>query len=258
MPDFKKSLILSLALHALIFTFFAVKFVYFSEPLIDLSQAISVSVGSLTDNDRLPEKAAPEAYSKEPEVKSPPAEIVEPEKKKPEVEKKEITKTKPKELPKPDTVSLSKAKQKLALEKLKKSTALEKIREDLKNDSISKLKAQEKKTAAAKPRIVAAGSTLSGLDKLQAGNYLDEVDKSIKQFWSLPQWLLNKSFKARALVKFNMQGQIQSSKIISSSGNSSYDQYCLKAIADAAPFPKVPEKLTEKFSVDGIVIGFPE
>ena len=63
---------------------------------------------------------------------------------------------------------------------------------------------------------------------------------------------------AGALVKFNMQGQIQSSKIISSSGNNSYDQYCLKAIADSAPFPKVPEKLTEKFSVDGIVIGFPE
>lgn len=254
MPDFKKSLCISLVLHALIFTFFIVKFIYFSQPIIDLSQAISVSVDDLTDGDRLPEKSQPEAYTKPEEEKTPPQNVVETEKKKPVAE----IKPKVKEPPKPDSISLSKAKQKSALEKLKKSSALEKIREDLKKDSISKLMAQEKKTTAAKPRIVAAGSTLNGLDKLQAGNYLDEVDKSIKQFWSLPQWLLNKSFKARALVKFNMQGQIQSSKIISSSGNNSYDQYCLKAIADAAPFPKVPEKLTEKFSVDGVVIGFPE
>lgn len=258
MPNFKKSLVLSLALHALLFTFFIVKSVYFSLPILDLSQAISVSVGDLKDSDRLPEKSEPEAYTKTPEEEPAPQKTAEAEKKKPVAEIKEPPKPKVKELPKPDSVSLSKAKQKSALEKLKKTSALEKIREDLKNDSISKLKAQEKKAAAAKPRIVAAGTTLSGLDKLQAGNYLDEVDKSIKQYWSLPQWLLNKSLKARALVKFNMQGQIQSSKIISSSGNNSYDQYCLKAIADAAPFPKVPEKLTEKFSVDGVVIGFPE
>ena len=254
MPDFKRSIGISLALHALIFTFFMVKFMYFSKPIIDLSQAISVSVGELKDNDRLPEKPEPEAFSKPDEEAPPPQKIIEVEKKTPVVE----IKPKIKEPPKPDSISLAKAKQKSALEKLKKSAALDKIRQDLKNDSISKLKAQEKKTTVTKPRIVAAGSTLSGLDKLQAGNYLDEVDKSIKQFWSLPQWLLNKSLKARALVKFNMQGQIQSSKIISSSGNNSYDQYCLKAIADAAPFPKVPEKLTEKFSVDGVVIGFPE
>ena len=258
MPDFKKSLSLSLALHALVFTFFIVKFIYFSQPIIDLSQAISVSVGDMTDSKRLPEKPEPEAFTQPEEEKSPVQKSVDTDKKKRLAETKEPAKTKIKELPKPDTVSLSKAKQKSALEKLKKSSALEKIREDLKKDSILKLKTQEKKATAAKPRIVTAGSTLGGLDKLQAGNYLDEVDKSIKQFWSLPQWLLNKSFKARALVKFNMQGQIQSSKIISSSGNNSYDQYCLKAIADSAPFPKVPEKLTEKFSVDGIVIGFPE
>ncbi len=256
MPDFKKSLAISLALHAMVFAFFLVKFIYFSLPILDLSQAISITIGDLADSSRLPEKAEPEAFSNLDKKKEPPPKRVEVQKEKPVAEVKEPVKVQPKVVPTPDVVSLSKAKQKSALEKLKKSSALDKIKEDLKNDSISKLKALEKKSAP--PRIIAAGSNLGGLDKLQAGNYLDEIDKSIKQFWSLPQWLLNKSLKARALVKFNMQGQIQSSKIISSSGNSSYDQYCLKAIADAAPFPKVPEKLTEKFSVDGVVIGFPE
>jgi len=32
----------------------------------------------------------------------------------------------------------------------------------------------------------------------------------------------------------------------------------LQAVEQAAPYSAVPEKLTEKFSVEGIVIGFPE
>lgn len=257
MPDFKKSIGISLCVHILLFAFFAVRFLFYSQPVLDLSQAINVSMGEISKDDRLPEKTEPEAV---PEPEDEPAQKIDPtEEKKPVAEKKIIPKLKTNEPPKTDSVSLAKAKQKAALEKLKKLSAVDKIKQDLKNDSIAKLKAQEKKaTVPAKPRIVAAGSTLSGLDKLEAGNYLEQIDRSIKQFWSLPQWLINKPFKARALVKFNIQGQIQSAKIISSSGNNSYDQYCLKAIEDAAPFPKVPEKLTEKFSVDGIVIGFPE
>lgn len=228
--------------------------------MIDLSQAISVSVGDMADIHKLPPKIQPEAS---PEEES----SAEPEEK--QVVEEKIQKAKPEKIkevakaPKEEAVNLnkSKAKQKEALDKLKKLSALDKIKQDLKKDSINKIKNQERKSASStptKPRIIAAGSALTGLDKLQANSYLQQIDKNVKEYWTLPQWLMNKPLKAQALVKFNVQGQIISSMIISSSGNSSYDQYCLQAINKAAPFPSVPDKLSEKFSVDGVVIGFPE
>ncbi len=242
----------------MLIVFFVTKSIYFSRPILDLSTAISVNFGEAPESNRLPEKAESKAEVSKTEAQEPvpPPEV--PAQKKPVAQKKETPQPKAKEIPKPDTINLAKAKQKSALDKLKKSSALDKIKQELKNDSIANLKSQEKKAIHKKSNIAAAGSVLTGLDKIQANNYLSEIDRSIKQFWTLPQWLINKPLKAQALVKFNMQGQIQSSKIVSSSGNNSYDQYCLKAIEDAAPFPKVPDKLTEKFSVDGIVIGFPE
>lgn len=238
---------------------FLVKFIFFSKPIIDISQAISVSVGELSDIRKLPPKVQPAA---EPEEESSPElpKKIAVEEKAPATQNektKDVAKANEEEL----NLNKSKAKQKEALNKLKKLSALDKIKQDLKKDSINKIKNQERKAASsapAKPRIIAAGSALTGLDKLQANSYLQEIDKSIKEYWTLPQWLMNKPLKAQALVKFNLQGQIISSVIISSSGNSSYDQYCLQAISKAAPFPSVPDKLSEKFSVDGVVIGFPE
>lgn len=254
--DFKKSFGLSLALHIAILSLFLVKFIFFSKPLIDLSQSINVSIGDFADHQKLPDKVE----SKQPEDSKLPPKTTEPAAEKPSIEKNEVIKTK--ESSKTDDLDLKKmkAKQKASLDKLKKTSALEKIKQDLKNDSIAKLKSQVKKSEkpVSTSRIIAAGSALAGLDKLQANNYLEVIDQSIKQFWALPQWLISKPLKAQLLVKFNVQGQILSLKIISSSGNSSYDQYCIQAIEKAAPFPAVPEKLTEKFAIDGVVIGFPE
>lgn len=254
--EFEKGFGFSLALHSIILSFFFIKFIFFSKPLIDISQAISVNIETLQNN-------SPEKIESSTEDKKLPPKIQEPLQE-PLIEK---IRDNPKETPqttkletKPDSINLNKvkARQKAALNKLKKSAALEKIKQALKNDSIASLKLQEKRAQASRPRIIAAGSALSGLDKLQSNNYLLEMDQNIKQFWLLPQWLINKPLKAQVLVKFNPQGQILLTKIISSSGNSSYDQYCLQAITKAAPFPKVPDKLTEKFSMDGVIIGFPE
>lgn len=251
--DLKTSLGFSLALHSAVLSLFLVKFIFFPESKIDLSQAISVSVGDFTESQKLPEKTATPAEDNKlpPKITEP---VSEPANKTLPIDKVQADKT--------DVVNLktSKAKQKAALDKLRKATALDKIKQDLKNDSIDKLKSQIKKSASSssRSRIIMAGTVLSGLDKLQANGYLQELDQNIKKFWALPQWLINKAYKAQLLVKFNVQGQILSLKIISSSGNSSYDQYCIRAVEKAAPFAEVPEKLTEKFSIDGIVIGFPE
>lgn len=264
--DLKKSIGISVALHSLVVSLFLIRSLFFSEPHIDLSQAITVSVGQLPDTNRLPEKVQPIATAPEPAPEpTPPAPAPEPEPAPPEPVAKEKTppppETKalpPKEQPPKNTevnLDKSKAKQQEALNRLKKMSAVEQIRQQVKNETASRNKAS---AAPARSHVIAAGTTLSGLDRLQANDYLGLVDQSIKQHWTLPQWLMNKPLKAQLLVKFSAQGQILSKEIITSSGNSTYDQYCLDAIDKASPFPSVPEKLSEKFRVDGIVIGFPE
>lgn len=243
--DLKLGIGFSLALHIFIVGVFVLKFFFFSKPVLDLSQAISVSIGEITPNSKLPEKAEPMAPAAEPEAPS-----------EPKAKLDELPKKTAPPAPKEKEISLSKAKQKQkdALARLKKLSAVDKIKQDLKNEAAARPVAK----AAAKPRIVAAGSALSGLDRLDANNYLAQLDQSIKNSWTLPQWLLKKPFKARLLVKINSSGGIISANVIAGSGNQSYDEYCLQAVNKAAPFPKVPDKLSEKFSVDGVVVGFPE
>lgn len=249
--DLKIGIGFSLALHVFIVGVFVIKFFFFSKPVIDLSQAISVSIGELAPDTKLPQKVLLEPVAAEPEAVEPAEETAPEPKAKPEA----MPKKKVPPVAKEKEISLSKAKQKQkdALARLKKMSALDKIKQDVKSEANAR-----PNTKPAKPRIVAAGTALTGLDRLDANTYLAQVDQSIKNSWTLPQWLLNKPLKARVLVKISPAGGIISANIISSSGNASYDDYCLQAVNKAAPFPGVPDKLSEKFSVDGVVVGFPE
>jgi colicin import membrane protein len=183
------------------------------------------------------------------EEAAPPKEASKPKPEKPEPLPK---KTKPPEVKEEINLNKSKNKQKEAFEKIKKLSALEKIKQEVASES------KKPNAGRAKPRVVEAGSQLTGLDRIEASEYLKSLDSSIKQYWQLPQWLINKNLRAQVLVKFSTAGQIISTKMLTSSGNSTYDNYCLQAITKAAPFPKVPEKFSEKFSIDGLVVGFPE
>jgi TonB family protein len=259
--EFKKAISLSAFLHIFLVMAMIFKANFKQKPLIDVSQAITVSLADITPNTKIadePQQAAAPAAAPEPVamIEQPEPEVSkksEPEvqeKTKPEPADKKVEKTKPKE-----DINLAKvkSKQKLALEKIKKMSALEKIREQ-----VSKEAANAKKTAKGKSRTIAAGTALTGLDKIDASQYLLLLDYNIKQVWTLPQWLMNKNLQAQVLVKFTTAGKILSTQIIKSSGNATYDSYCMQAVTKASPFPKVPEKFSEKFSIDGLVIGFPE
>lgn len=233
--NFKKNLGLSAVVHALIFSLFFLKLAFFNEPSLDLSQAIQVDMVGL------PDKPTPENTTALPEKNSLP------EKKEP-LPVKEVKK----EVVEPNVVNLNKAKskQKAALEKLKKLSAIDKIKQEVKTEAVNK--------AIIKGRVITAGTSLTGLDKLEANTYLLALDQQIKQQWVLPQWLIGKTLKTRVHVRFDASGKIISRVIMNSSGEPTYDDYCLQAVDKASPFPAVPEKFSEKFSVDGVVIGFPE
>lgn len=251
---FNQGIVVSFAVHAILASVLILQVVFFSQPTINISQSIRVDMVALPDKlqpNQMPAKIEQILKEKPTEVASPePAPKVEKPTAKPLLPKKEI---------KTDSESInlkkSKVKQKQALEKLKAQSAIEKMRQEAKDEDQPK-----KKTSAApvKGRVISAGTTLTGLDQLQNDNYLESLDAHIKQYWALPQWLKNKPYKTRVLVKFDSKGKILSTQVVQSSGQTAYDDYCVQAIEQAAPFPKFAEKFTEKYSKDGVVFGFPE
>jgi colicin import membrane protein len=246
--EFKRSLVLSVVVHALLVIFLTVKMVYYKPAILDLSQAIRVDMVGLPDKIQ---EAPAEKTEKTAEPKVEPKQVIE---KLPEKVQSQPAK------PGPQVIDLkkNKNKQKDALEKLKKMSAIEKIKQDLRSETLQKQALDEANKKIIKGRVISAGSAITGLDKIEANSYLQALDQQVKEHWTLPQWLVNKPLKARVHVKFNSAGQISSAVIMQTSGEPTYDNYCLQAVTQAAPFPQVPEKLSEKFSVDGVVIGFPE
>ncbi|MBC7467074.1 MAG: TonB C-terminal domain-containing protein [Bdellovibrio sp.] len=260
---FKQGIMISVIAHVLLVITFTVKTNLFKKPPIDITQAIRVDMIGLPDkvtSNQLPAKVQEVLKEKEPPkpVEEP---TPEPKNEKPvPVEKKDKVVLPKKELPKPkvDTEAINlkkvKATQKNALEKLKAQSAIEKIKEDMQKEEARK----NAVAAVMKGRVISAGTSLTGLDKIQSDAYLQTLDAHIKQYWTLPQWLINKPYKARVLVKFDSTGKILSKQIESSSGVKAYDDYCLQSITQAEPFPKFSEKFSEKYKSDGVLIGFPE
>jgi colicin import membrane protein len=227
-----------------------VQVVFYPSDALDLSRAIRVDMIDLPD--KVISQPIPEDKTKLPEKK-----IVEPS---PEPEAK-VVKEEPKpklpekkEKPIDESVNINKvkSKQKDALNKLKAAAAIEKLKEE------ESKKNETKPKPVFKGRILSAGTSITGLDKLQSDSYLSQLDGKIKSHWALPQWLIGKPLRARVLIKFDEAGTILYKKITQSSGNPTYDDYCLLAIDKATPLPKVPEKFSTVYKVDGVVIGFPD
>ena len=254
--NLKKGLTISFGFHAVVILLMTVKFIFFQEKYVDISQAVRVDMVALPDktsDKALPEKIQ-EILKEEPKSeKLPDKEPEDPPKKDAEKPKQELPPKKTTQPPN-DAINLNKAKdkQKNALNKLKSLSAIEKIKQDLKNSD------EKKVQKPIKGRVLSAGSKLTGLDQLQSEEYLSQLDAQIKANWNLPQWMIGKPFKARVWVKIDPSGSVISKKISQSSGNSTYDEYCLAAIEKASPFPRVPEKFSEVYKSDGVSFAFPD
>lgn len=254
----------SLIAHISLIVFMIIKVSFFTKPQLNLAEAIRVDMVGLPEkynpaqkSNDLPEKIEkqpePVVETKPEEKKPEPKVEAKPEEKKPEP--KPQAKPDPKAKPDNDAVSLNKSKQKQkeALEKLKKMSAIEKIRQQVQNQ-----KSADTAAKVLKGRVLSKGTSPTGLDKIQSENYLVQLDALIKSKWALPQWLIGKPLKTKVLVKIHPDGRVADRKIVQSSGNPTYDEYCIQAIEKAAPFPKVPDKFTEIYSEDGVLFGFPE
>lgn len=254
--DLMKGLKVSLGLHIAIVAAFTVRAVFFAPEKIDYSAAVRVDIVGLPDKaqeQQLPPKqeeaAKPEPVKPEPAPQPPP---------------KEAKVEKPVKAPKKDVEAVNlnkdKNKQKEALDKLKAMAAIEDMKKEAEKENKKTAGTSDNKAAPSKIKgnVLAAGTSLTGLNKLQHDTYLSSLDQKIKQHWFLPEWLAKKPLRAQVRLKIDEKGQILAREIVLSSGNPSYDELALETIDKSAPFAAPPEKFVTIVAVNGLVIGFPE
>jgi colicin import membrane protein len=260
---FNRGIGISFALHAVLISFFTLKAVFFTPEAIDFTQAIQVDMVGLPDKIE-PTTLPPPAAAKE-NPKPAPAPKEEPKPVEKPAEKAAVKPELPKHQPKKDdsiNLDKNKASQQSAIEKLKAMAALEKIKEEVadekKKPAPSSTGANTSEPSKIKGNMVSPGTSLTGLNKLQHDNYGAELNRHIKQHWTLPEWLSKRELKAQVVVYIDTRGNVLERKIVKSSGNPSYDEEVLAAVDKSAPFPPPPEKFQAYVSVNGILIGFPE
>ena len=266
---FNRGVGISFALHAVLISFFTLKAVFFTPEAIDFTQAVRVDMVGLPDKvdpTTLPPPSTAKETKPAPAPKEEPKPVVEKPAEKPAektVAKPELPKHQPK---KDDSINLekNKASQQSAIDKLKAMAALEKIKEQVSEEKKKTPPAAAPSTETSadggkiKGNMVSPGTALTGLNKLQHDNYGADLNRHIKQHWTLPEWLSKRELKAQVVVYIDTRGNVLERKIVKSSGNPSYDEAVLEAVDKSTPFPAPPEKFQAYVSVNGILIGFPE
>lgn len=238
---FRSSLKLSLGLHVFVLLFFTIKAFLIPTDNIDYTSAIRVDIVALPDklDPQQVELVKPEEKAEKPKAQPKEKEIAQPAK------------------PEPDAITLkkSKSKQQEALDRLKKMSAIDRIKNEVETNK-KKADALEK-VSQVKGNILSAGTSLTGLNKLQHDQYISELDARIKRNWTKPRWIKDE-LKARVRIKIDQNGNLISKVLEVSSGEPAYDDLVLETIDRSVPFPAPPEKFIDIAAVRGILIGFPD
>lgn len=247
---FSKALKVSFAAHVAIAAYFTIDVLFFTEAPISFEQAVRVDIVGLPDK---VQTEAPKGVDQTPppapkeEKKQPPEPI-----KTEEVAKKEPMPPKNQDK---EAINLNKTKnkQKAALEKLKQMQALEAIQKDVQNQ-----KKPGPTQSQYKGNALAAGSELTGVNKLQAEDYTTDVYRHVKQHWIIPEYLRHRSLKAEVLIKIDERGNVISKNLVKSSGNAVFDEVVLSAIEKASPVPPPPDKFMKIASIQGFLFRYSE
>ena len=266
---FFRFLFYSLLTHILIFGYFIVDpFSTFSpKKNIEIKNAIRVDSIGLPEL-RQKQKASKKADSVEKKL---------PKIKKKTVKKKSVAKKRKKKAP---VVKITKKKKKpvkkknVAKVRKEQNQAINKIKEiknieQQQNQALDKLSAIEKieeiKKELEEPKYVgekiSKGNAQEGTEgevDFEMLQYFTSLRAHINMYWSLPQELADKDFRAELYTEINSEGKVLKGSIMKSSGNEDFDARVLEVIYRASPLPKPPNKKIEKLLSKGVVLKFPE
>ena len=146
-----------------------------------------------------------------------------------------------------------KAKQDKAIDRLKKQSALDRIKSELQKESLQKIKSQ-----TIKGNQISKGNSLTGLSRLTAESYSQNVQRIIRSNWALPNYLRNKNLSTVVDLKIDNLGNVTSKEIYRSSGNSTFDDLVLATIERSTPLPKPADEISQYFFSQGYRIEFKE
>ena len=178
-----------------------------------------------------------------------------------------ITKNKKKSAKKDKTKNEAKVRkeQNQAIDKIKEIKNIEQQQ----NQALDKLSAIEKieeiKKELEEPEYVGAkiskGNAQEGTEgevDFEMLQYFTSLKAHINMYWSLPQELADKNFRAEIYTEIDSEGKVLKGNIMKSSGNEDFDARVLEVIHRASPLPKPPTKKIEKLLSKGVVLKFPE
>jgi len=244
----REPLYYSLGFHATLLLLMVVRG-YYSADIPDFEKTVRVDIIAMPDKVQKivkPQKAQKKvepAKKKEKQTKPKKKAAVIKPKSKTTVVKKSADKVK-KNVVKPKSEDFKKSEM-TAFEKL---AALKAAKEE---DEI-----KEKQKAIAGNRI-AKGTDLVGVEKIEYSNYKSTLHQAISKEWDLPKWLLEGDLRAIALIKIDEDGNLVFKEVVSSSGNSIYDEKVMEAIVDSAPFSPPPSKFKKIVFYEGVQLAFP-
>jgi len=235
---------ISILLHSLLVLAFSINILFFSDPSIDFTKAIRVDMVGLPDKITLPQ--SPEPATPALPKREEPLPVTTPPK---------LAEKNPSPKVDPNAVKLEKAKEKQALQKLKQMAALEEIQKSLDNDKRKKA-AQAANRYQYKGNILNSGSELTGVNKMQAEDYIEKVHTHMMDQWILPEYLKNRNFMTVVQIRFDENGNILSKEVVKSSGNPSFDAVVLSTIQKSSPVPPPPAKFVRISSLEGFLFRF--
>lgn len=250
--NLRSALVYSFVAHGLVISCFILKAVFLPESLDDYQAALRVDIVDLPD--KLPQRVENDSLPQSSDVL--PTKVKEPDPPmKAESLKKEIPDLVVKSKPDPKNANraqdaILKLRQQMAITEIQKKM-MEQSKENIRNEL-------NQKVTQFKGNILSPGTEPTGVSKIQHQNYLADLDRHVKSFWKLPEWLARKSYSAQIRVFINRQGVLLNTKLIRPSGNPDYDEMVIAAVKKADPFPPPPEKFEAIVSIDGMLLGFPE
>lgn len=258
--EFSKSILISFLIHGCIILMFTIKAILLPNETFEFEPSMRVDLVALPD--KIPSAISDSATPPEPPK---PEEKVKPVKEElpppPTTQNKKVEEVKTPDGP---TVNLKKEdkdkkpKAESAINKIRESMALDKIKQMLKDSKDTSKTQTAAQQATYKGNVLSPGTELTGLNKLQHESYSSELDRHVKKYWSLPEWLAHKPYSAQVRIYLNEQGALINAKIVKSSGVKEYDDSVLESARKASPYPPPPPKFKDIVAVTGILFGFPE
>ncbi len=243
--SFSKFVFASFILHLCIVIIYTVKAVLLPTETIIYEPAMRVDLIAL------PEKIT------EPQIPTPTEEIKESQKLQEKInvhneipQKEDVVLKSDKDIPKVKTDS--------AIAKIKESMAIDKIKKLMGENKESQTQLTETKNITYKGNILSPGTELKGLNKLQHETYEGDLDRHVKKFWMLPEWMAKKNYSTRVRIYLDEKGFLTRVRIVLSSGFKEYDDLVIDSIKKAVPYPPPPAKFKDMVDVDGVLLGFPE